>query len=52
MAMAPLDEIPALDSVADISEVTGPDELDDFSRVVASVFGISRGVKNDSTGPR
>lgn len=40
MAMASLDEIPPRDTVAEIAEVTDPDELDDFSRVAASVFDI------------
>lgn len=39
MAMAPLDELPARDSVADIVEVTDRNKLDDFSRVAAAVFG-------------
>ena len=38
MAMASLDEIPPPDSVADIAEVTDPDERDDFSTVTASAF--------------
>jgi len=40
MAMASLDEIPARTSVAEIREVTDPDELADFSGVAASIFDI------------
>jgi len=40
MAMTSLDEIPPRDSAADIDEVADREELDDFSRVVASVFEI------------
>ncbi|WP_290815388.1 GNAT family N-acetyltransferase [Halovivax sp.] len=39
MAMASLDEIPSRDSVAEIAEVTDPDEREDFSTVTASAFG-------------
>ncbi|OIB58737.1 GNAT family N-acetyltransferase [Natrialba sp. SSL1] len=38
MAMESLDEIPPPSSVADIVEVTDPDERDEFSRVTASAF--------------
>ena len=38
MAMAPLDEIPPRDSVAEIAEVTDPDEREEFSTVTASAF--------------
>jgi len=45
MAMAPLDEIPPAESVAEIREVTDPDDLDAFSRVAASVFEIPLAVE-------
>ena len=38
MAMASLDEIPPQDSVAEITEVTDPDERDEFSTVTAWAF--------------
>ena len=40
MAMAALDGIPPRDSVAEIAEVTGPDERDEFSTVTASAFEL------------
>lgn len=40
MAMSSLDEIPPRDSIAEITEVTGPDERDDFSTVTASAFEL------------
>lgn len=47
MAMASLDEIPPPDSVAEIAEiaeVTDPDERAEFSTVTASVFGLPQDV--------
>ncbi|WP_435348558.1 GNAT family N-acetyltransferase [Haloarchaeobius sp. HRN-SO-5] len=44
MAMAPLDEIPPRDPVAEFAEVTDPAERDEFSTVTASAFGWPRDV--------
>lgn len=38
MVLAPLADLPSPESVADIAEVTGPDDFADFCAVVSSVF--------------
>lgn len=39
MAMTPLDGVPPRDSVVEITEVTGPEEREEYSTVTGSAFG-------------
>ncbi|WP_115863886.1 GNAT family N-acetyltransferase [Halorussus litoreus] len=51
MALAPLDEIPSSESVAQISEVTDSDALADFATIAATVFEIPEDVTHKLTSP-